>query len=394
VATLDQSAELGELDLGFAALGGTPASSVAVRRPTLTVTANGNTLDNVFGAHLTFGWDQLASTASITLAARPEIDDVPYNCTVTVTCGVDQVVKRFEGRLREWDYSFYPRAVVLHAAGTLSLLEEFEQKLDTVGDDEGAPGLELEPLLGIPLGSGGGTLKEIISAVLDDVGVTYTAGLLADPTHEYGLEAPEEFTWRQGETAAGYVNRLCEASEGYRLFNSADGDVYLAQIKGRPRGSTDLAFTAGVDIFESSRANRSITQTRNSVRVNGLDYGDGDGPVTYLLESSNDIQTVAGSHLFTVSSSLIETEDWAETMANFWSGEMNREIVQVTLHTFRDDVIGPAQTHLVDALDRLGTGEPLWVKRVEIDVSGGEFSQTMTYLGGGLPDDYAGPSWV
>ena len=78
-----------------------------------------------------------------------------------------------------------------------------------------------------------------------------------------------------------------------------------------------------------------------------------------------------------------------ERMAEYWLGELNRELVKVTMTTPRSDLIGPAQIHLVRSgsgqPDRLGVGEVLWVQGCSgrLDNSGA-FSQSITYVGGGV----------
>ncbi len=77
-----------------------------------------------------------------------------------------------------------------------------------------------------------------------------------------------------------------------------------------------------------------------------------------------------------------------ERMAEYWLGELNREVVKVTMTTPRSDVIGPGQIHLVQgpggSADRLGVGERLWVQTCTGEMTNsGQFSQTVSYIGGG-----------
>jgi hypothetical protein len=77
-----------------------------------------------------------------------------------------------------------------------------------------------------------------------------------------------------------------------------------------------------------------------------------------------------------------------EAMADYWLGELNREVVKLTMTTPRTDVIGPGQVHLVQgaggAADRLGTGEKLWVQSIAGELAtSGAISQTLGYIGGG-----------
>ena len=71
-------------------------------------------------------------------------------------------------------------------------------------------------------------------------------------------------------------------------------------------------------------------------------------------------------------------------MAGYWLGEVNREIIKLSMSTPRNDNIGPGQIHQIDNGSRLAIPERLWVQRVDKSYStSGAISQSMTYIGGG-----------
>jgi hypothetical protein len=178
--------------------------------------------------------------------------------------------------------------------------------------------------------------------------------------HVYGLLAPEKLTWPTGTTAAAFLHTVLEASAGYRLFDSSDGQVYLRQISAIPGGSPDFTFTLGVDIFGDSTALDSSLGQRSAVLVHG--YDDGSGPATSgVVGSANSI--------FRVKSELIETDAFALEIANFWLPQVSRRQQVVRLNTPRDDLLGPAQTIFVAAAAGLNISQKLWLKSVVSEIA-------------------------
>jgi len=387
-----------EVGSNVGSLGVQPGDHI-VRQTSVAVTFNGMAipLETLIAVRCSYGWDQPVSTADITLSTYP-IAGGTYHDPVEVTVNG---VLRFVGILADKDYSNSPRTVVLKARGDLCRAEEYENQNPDLDPFMPEPGIDLSTLLG---GPSSGTLKEITLAVLTVCGVdTSNAAAWADPPHVYGLEADEEFMWKFGTTGLSYLHSLFEASAGHRLFHSGDGLLWLAQIIGRPRsGAADLTIAEGVDILDGGNMTRSISKHASTVVVSGLDDGDGFGPL-YAVATDGP-SPFPPDKTFRVSSSMIETEAFASELANdFWILEVDRELVTGSVSTWRDDVMGPGQSHLVlsgpeqptsvygDAGPggRLGTGEKLWVIGLTLDLNEkGEFTQTMSYLGGGLEADY------
>ncbi len=391
---LDLGAAPGELDLGFAGLGSAPAGTLQQANISLSVTVNGvdvTSLSTLLGVKCSFGWDKPVSEASIQLTSKP--DSIAYGDTVVVSAGrANPAVTRFTGIARSWDLSNWPKSVTLLARSELSKLEDVIPRAAdiNVDPDEGQPGIDLDALVGV---AGGATLRTIVTAVLTYAAVTLPT-FTYDPAHIFGnpnndpMDYSGNFTWRVKETAMAYLHRLFEATAGARLFSSGDGQHYVAQIVGRPRGDPDIALVEGMDILVGATGSRSITETRNAVRVYGADLGDGDGPLTAEVVSANDYQGGANPDFWhIVSSDLIENEAYATDIANFWSEETNREFVHARIPTWRDEQQGPAQSHLV-VCPRIGVnGEGLWVLNSELEVTHNSFTITNSYVGGGLPDE-------
>jgi hypothetical protein len=382
-----EGAGLGDLDLGATSFSGDPGATIEVGYPTLSVTVGGtdiSTLTSLLGATASFGWDKPVAEARIHLTSKP--DGITYGDQVQIEAGrKNPAVVRFVGIVRDWDYANWPRSVTLIARSELSKLEDVIPRSPDLDPDEGQPGIDLETLTG---SSAGATLRQIVEAVCTYAGVPLPT-FVYDPDHVFGApdNFPEHFTWRAKESAMAYVHRVFEATAGARLFTSGDGQHYVAQIVGRPRGEPDLSLTEGVDILPSSTGERSIAQTRNAVRVYGADDGSGDGPLVVEVVESNDFQSADEAYFHEVSSELIETEAYATDIASYWLQETNRELVHARISTWRDEVQGPAQTHFVVS-PRIGiNGEPMWVLSHEFESSANAWTVTNELVGGGTFDD-------
>jgi hypothetical protein len=234
------------------------------------------------------------------------------------------------------------------------------------------------------LAGGPATDEDIVDAVLTLVGVDLLGGTIGGTGTLMGTVAPGEFTWNENETALEYIQRIDSISLGYRTFESAAGQIYRTQISSRPSGSPDFTFTEGVDIREG-HSGRTVQEAYNAARVGG--YAVGDFP---FQGGANP------DRVFSFTSSMIERRAEisggdgisCEAVALYWLGELNREVVRLTMVTPRADLIGPGQVHLVQAAGgaagRLGIGEKLWVQRVDVELAAsGQFSQSITYIGGG-----------
>jgi hypothetical protein len=395
-AVLDGSSEIGDADLGFAQPGVATGSStsgqldVLVRRVVCEVWLgdldSGTQLSDVLGARCTFGWDQGASTAEVTFSDLPS--GVSQGSKISIRMGATwrsdggdtHNVRRFVGYVREIDESGYPHSVVLHCKGSLYLLEEYENTLDNAFDDVGRPGYDFDTLVGT---SSGATLRSIVTHVLDIVGVTYSLTNLDNPPHIYGDFAPEEFTWGTHQSALDFLHTVFEASTGERLFNSSDGTLYLASITGRPRSTNDLGLSADDVLATNASSNRNISGLRDQVVAEG--YDDGAGPFTAIKGS--------GARSHRVTSSLIESDAFAGEIAQYWLDELNRELRKISIATWRDDVVGPAQTHLLadDLLARLGISGQFWVLTVTLEVANAAYTANLSYVGGGPAANYSPP---
>jgi hypothetical protein len=366
---------------------------------------------NILSARASFGFDKRISEASI---VTPTKLAVTYDDAVTLTMGVvgSNVSVRFIGFVRDFRYSHNPRGVETVCRGLLTRAEEYENW----EDPQLYGGLFIYDLLGTQTG----TAPAIVKAVLNKAGVSFTDANINGSSTVYG-DIDDAFIWHNGnsdnplidlqeagETAMGYIERYdaidCDfsATTGsggrYRTFETLAGTVYRFMVGGRPRATEEFTFTETVDILDGN-FERSISDTRNYYVVTGYDPGDSTGPESFALQDANTFQPSTEKHTYRFSSPMIERSNESdpgtgmscERLANVLSLEYNREIVSGWITTHRDDDLGIAQTHLVQApgglTGRLGVAEKLWVQSLDISVDQDGFTQRVSYLGGGLPDD-------
>lgn len=372
----------------------------------------GADVGQILSARCTFGFDLRVSEAYIVCPAKPSSGT--YWDTVQLFMGGTQqsAALRFSGVLLEYDFDLYPGACTLVCRGNLyrALIYENPQvggtdmTLTGAGQTDQAmvtQVLSRVPSLSFSSARIGGTGKQLGTLAYSDIG---PAG---DFTGPFAWGGPSNFGQGVGETALNFIERLDAISEGYRTFETLAGNIYRFQIYGRPTNSSDYSFTEGVDIF-AGRGVRTVIPTKNAALVTGYDYGTGIGPVFWLNLSGT--FAAAGQQTVSFSSPMIEKYQEDDTqpgptlpnggtaggtglgpgtgqscfaVSAYLLGEYDREVVKLQMTTYRDDLIGPGQTHSILS-PTLGITEPLWVQRVDIELSPrGEFSQTMTYIGGG-----------
>lgn len=363
----------GELNPGFDGSGGPVATAIAtVRRTDITFSGG----DNVLSAQVSYGWDQVAGEARVVCATPTgAVDD---NCTLTFGCTPGNFSQRFSGTIVSIDTTLAPHSVSLLCKGPLYALEKFRNDVKTTDVDQTRPGLSFADLVGTATG----TLKQLVAAVLAYVGAPALHASSDDPSHVYGtgagsngtVGATDEMTWGTHETASAYVHRFLEASAGYRLFDSSDGNVFLKQITAIPTGSPDFTLTLGQDIFGDSVHSTTSIGRQGAVIVTG--YDDGSGPATSGVVGS-------GISAFQVTSNLIETDAFAAEIAAFWLPQVNRLQELVRLTTPRDDLFGPGQSHYIDAAGGLSVNDTMWLKSYTAEISNsGEMTQHPVYIAG------------
>lgn len=388
--------------------------AIALRRISATATWTGGssgTFANVLSARASFGFDRRVSEATIITPVKPACT---YDDIVTLNMGVvgSNVIPRFVGLVRDFRYSHAPRGVETICRGLLTRAAEYENFEDPFYFG----GLTVQDLVGTPTG----TAAAIVRAVLTKANVPYTAANIYGSSVAYG-DFDDAFIWRNGnsdnpvidlqeagETALGYIERydaidadfsaVTGSGGRYRTFETLGGTLYRYLVGGRPRDTEEFTFTETVDILDG-QFERSISDTRNNFVVTGYDRGDNTGPESFALQEGNTFQPSTSKHTYRFSSPMIErsleadpgTGMSCERLANVLALEFNREIVSGWISTHRDDELGIAQTHLVQAPGglpgRLGVAEKLWVQSLDITVDDQGFTQRISYLGGGLPDD-------
>ncbi len=352
----------GQLNPGFGGARAPIATATSVVRKTNLSCSLGDALS----AQVSYGFDQVTGSARVVMPTS----GASLNSGFTVSMGAGNNANRFNGTLRQIDTMLAPHAVTAVGKGPLVLLEEFKNNTESSQAGQTKPGLDFADLL---QGQQSGTLQQVVTAVLNMVGISYSLGNFANPSNVYGLDMNGNPTWNDAliwgthETAAAYLHRFFEASAGYRLFDSSDGSIYLKQITATPAGTPDATFTLGVDIFGNSLASSSSLGQQSAVLVEGWD--DGSGPATSGVVGSS------SQSAYRVFSPLIETDTQATAIANFWLSQVSRPQQIVRLSTPRDDLLGPGSTVFINA-PGLGTVMQMWVKSITSELAlNGQFTQ-------------------
>lgn len=370
-------------------------ATAIVRTPVCTVTYAGNVLTQITGVSVTAGLDQRVMECRVTMPVKPGSGG--HLDTLVISAGASSGTARtiFSGVTVQGEYQLWPRQFVLIGRGSLySALTYVNWEGAT--QDGGPGGLLLDDLTGGPA-----TDQDIVKAVLDKVGVSYTAGNIGGTGTLLGTQADEAFMWRVGQSALDYIDSIdrisavADPGAFYRTYETVGGVIHRSLVGGRPRSTADATYTEGTNISSGS-STRSVLDLYNYVAVSGYDYGDGTGPVQFVLAGSNDFQDINHPHTYSFASQMIERELAAEPgdgiscedVATALAADVNREVVRLQgLETPLDDAVGPGATLLVQgpggAPVRLGIGEKMWLQSITITPMPA-YKQSYTCLGGGL----------
>jgi len=376
-----------------------------VRQVSLQVTFAGVVLDNVIQARGEVSADSGWPTCSVFVTAKPptgnEEDDI------TVVAGAGNNVVRFTGKVRRFRPSGFPKSIEMVCSGTLAYAAEWVPPEDILFDD---------------IWPSGATDQQLVQWVLDQVpGIGYDASNIAGTGTVIGTEplALTAFDWKgstdpyqvannytSGTSAWAYIQQIDRATL-YRTYQARDGTIYRVQMIGHPDNTAD--FTLGPqDMLDGASGSRDTERTRNFVVVLGHDYGDGHGPIYGTAAGSNDFQGDANNpsqrHTELFQSPLIESgldgidDAWdgrdglrADDIAAMILPDVNKEFVEASIPSWRDDTHGPGMTCLLDALDRLAIGEPMWVARHAWEVGDNGWMATYGLTGGGLQQTNPAP---
>jgi hypothetical protein len=360
---------------------------VVVRQLTRTVIFAGAELTDVLSIRGQVVVDSGWPTCSVFVTAKPTTGNEDDG--IQVIAGADNVTTRFQGIVRRFRPSGFPKSIEMVAAGTLVYANEWAPQDDTYFDEH------------FPSGA---TDQDIVQWALDQVpGITYVAGDIGGTGVVLGTEAPEAFDWKAGTTAWTYIQQIDRATL-YRTYQDHLGAIRRVKMIGHPNTTTDFTLVPA-DMLDGSSGQRNTEQTRNNVRVQGHDFGDGLGPVS-ATATATPIPGVP-DRWEQFQSDLIESG--VDPDDGTWDGagglraddiaaavilDVDKEFVEAQIPSWRDDLHGPGLTCLVDALDRLAIGEPMWVAGYSWELGDSGWQCTYQLTGGGLPQDNPPPPVV
>lgn len=353
------------------------------------------------------GWP----TCSVFVTARPyhPPDDLLHpgepigeENELVVIAGAGNNVTRFTGRVRRFRPSGFPKGVEIVSTGTLAYAEEWAPDKDfryTFTEDG--------PTWYAMFSPDGATDQQLIRFALDHVpGVTYDAGDIAGSGLILGIApgANTAFDWKAGMTAWRYIENIDRATL-YRTYQTREGIIRRVKMVGHPNNTPDFGL-GPEDVLDGATGSRNTEQTRNAVEVRGYNYG-GNNQMLGTAYQSNSFQgdgsDPAQRHVEIFASDMIQsghnvlgdTMDFGGLNADAIAAEVildvNKEFVEAQVSSWRDDTHGPGLTCLLDMLDRLAIGEPMWVARHAWEVGDNGWQATYGMTGGGLPQTYTPP---
>lgn len=423
-----------------------------LQTPNLLVTINGVPLTaTVLGASITYGFDVGISTATVDFAYGPnvggqppidplhQLDNLNYFDVVQIFCGAtpggpNMAALRFTGLYLRTEADLWPHVFHIVCKGNLYRATQYFQGNIFIGQ----PGFILNglaiaatPLFNVTDEVTGNSVNgyysgdttnstdsRIVYAILNAV-----PGLSVDPANIRGtiylpaysgtgaLIVTSQFSafWPPYRSAWDQIQLFDQAFIGYRTYEGCGGTIYRRQILGYPTGDAVTTFTEGIDIWDA-HGMRTVEELCNAAYVEGGgDQFNAGGQFAYAYVTSNNPFQGDGQTSPVVDqtrSPFIETSDLinstatgpnpvanglnADDVANWRLSERNRELVNVQLTTFRDDVLNIGTSIAVN-IPHAAVTEPVWIQRVEIRISNQPvlFQQTIYGLGGGLPG-YAG----
>jgi hypothetical protein len=347
--------------------------TTVVYQPYATATINGTAINTQLlkGARVEMSFSDPVSKGYVKCIGAPgwaQGDDV----TITLGGGSNNVTRFPQGSVWQGDYLNTGPNFELVCRGPLYAVEKYRNNR--------AKGLTLTDLTG-----GAATDEDITKAVLDIVGVSYSAGNIGGTGIMRGTLAPDAYTWRQGEGALEYLQRLSKASVGYKLVESF-GVIYRTQVFGIPSGPPDFALTEGVDIFEGGHTQRETFSRYTAWEVTGYNYGSGNGAVRF----ANPDPIPNGVQNYAYSSDMIErarnSDPGAgiscEAVEAYIQAETDHEITHISgLQTPRDILIGPGQIGNINAPMLGVNGQLLGVLSVTAETDENWFIQTLELIG-------------
>lgn len=368
--------------------------AVIVRRLFGQAVFDGVILTNMLAARGSMTADGGWPTCSVYCEAKPAAGNEEDELTVSAGAGTN--LTRFVGVVRTFRTSAFPRSVELLGMGTLAYADEWAPDEDIVFETifpDG--GLDVD------------VIQWALSLVKIPAGV---AGYAYAPTFQgrpqlLGTQggAPKAFDWKAGTPAWRYVEQIDRATL-FRTWQRFDGLLERSKMLGRPGGTPTLTLDPST-MYDGARGERDTTRTRNFVRVLGYDHAERTGPVSNGdgTWGANDFQgggdDPATRHPEVFTSDLIESGLDFVAGAWVWDGmpglradelaaeiilDVNKEFVEASVPSYVDGRYAPGETVLLDALERLHIGEPMWLRGYGWEIGDGGFRSSFELQGGGI----------
>lgn len=371
---------------------------------------------SVIEVTINYGYDLGVSTAEVQLTADPNVSN--YS-SVKIYGGCDPngpnyEALRFSGLFLRTEAAMWPYVYTMVCRGNLYRALQYRQAKPFVGMPAqlvegpipyGIPlvntiidGQEYQGYLNGQLGVDS-TDENIVTSILQIVPELDVVPANVNGSGSVIVYAALDLIWPPYMSAWDMVQKLDQAFLGYRTYEDLGGTIRRERIFGYPHGISDTQFTEGIDVWEA-HGTRTIEPLINGVYVEGLTdsrTGIPAGLVFAYVQEANPFQPADQPVIEQFQSPFAETSDLidalyptpqprlnANRVAEWRLAEGNRQLVNVQVTTFRDDLLFIGHTISIN-IPHAAVQEPVWIQHVTIKASSQPslWQQTISGIGGG-----------
>lgn len=328
---------------------------------------DGTEIDFILSLNLQRAMEQEFSTLEIVLP-QPMPAFIHKWSRILAVIGVDDddYVERFTGFVLDINEAYYPGRESLRCGDTLALCRDFYPLTDIT-------------FVGL-------TDEEIVVRVLQEVGVPDDMMVITGTgkriTDNAGLTGSPAVTWPFVESALDVIKEMdsisvaADRSGAYRTFCDPSGVIRRLLVKEFPGEVAAYTFTENVDILTGATSSFIEKDPKTEVNIlaqNGTGSAiDPDNPNTWRQNAWWDEY----KRLVEASTSVDFLN--AEDQAAWVFARLNRNIVTVSLPTFRSMVLNTVMTIAVNSPNRLRVNQNFWLQSHNLTVTNkGVLRQTL-----------------
>jgi hypothetical protein len=328
---------------------------VEIRRPTLTVLANGVPVPRVLSVHIQRGTDQDYAKAQFTVSF-PAAGEIKKGSHIVIIGGFNNVIERFVGYAYNPSFQLWPGRITVDCIDVMGFLDSLYPD-----QEYNLSGLVDEDIVNLVL-----DVAQIPTNMRD---ITGDGLLLAD----LGTDSPA-LTWPLEESGLDVIKEMDDLSQGRRTRALTSGMVVRRYLSLIPFFNYSKLFTEGVNII-SGTMNISEFQPSTSVTIVGADGIQTQSTSTnpYAWQDKPYWDQHAAIQVQGSTPGYINTEDVSTRVL----GKLNRNLMKVEFATQDDDLLEVYNTVKVDSV-HLYTRQNLILQSLSIDADvSGKWRQSL-----------------